>query len=101
MSEIERRSGWQGIGDLVQAIHQLETRVVILESRSGMQDDRLLKIEEDLRDTKKGVYSILTSLQLHVEQEGNDRAKLLLGVVATLLSVIGFGAATLINYLLK
>lgn len=101
MSEIERRSGWQGFGDLVQAIHQLETRVAILESRSGAQDDRLLKIEEDLKDTKNGVYDILTSLQLHVEQESNDRSKLLLGVIATLLSVIGFGAATLINYLLK
>lgn len=99
--EIERRSGWADNSAVLSAIHQLETRVVVLETRAGAQDDRLLTIENDLRDTKTGVQRVLQCLQDHTVIEEKDRVKLLTWIIATLLSVIGFGVAAIWEYLSK
>ncbi len=99
--EIERRSGWADNSAVLSAIHQLETRVAVLETRAGAQDDRLLTIENDLRDTKTGVQRVLQCLQDHTVIEEKDRVKLLIWIIATLLSVIGFGVAAIWEYLSK
>ncbi len=99
--EIERLSGWADNSAVLSAIHQLETRVVVLETRAGAQDDRLLTIENDLRDTKTGVQRVLQCLQDHTVIEEKDRVKLLTWIIATLLSVIGFGVAAIWEYLSK
>jgi hypothetical protein len=99
--EIERRSGWADNSAVLSAIHQLETRVAVLETRAGAQDDRLLTIENDLRDTKTGVQRVLQCLQDHTVIEEKDRVKLLTWIIATLLSVIGFGVAAIWEYLSK
>lgn len=99
--EIERRSGWADNSAVLSAIHQLETRVAALETRAGAQDDRLLTIENDLRDTKTGVQRVLQCLQDHTVIEEKDRVKLLTWIIATLLSVIGFGVAAIWQYLIK
>ncbi len=99
--EIERRSGWADNSAVLSAIHQLETRVVVLETRAGAQDDRLLTIENDLRDTKTGVQMVLQCLQDHTVIEEKDRVKLLTWIIATLLSVIGFSVAAIWEYLSK
>lgn len=99
--EIERRAGWADNSAVLSAIHQLETRVAVLETRAGAQDDRLLTIENDLRDTKTGVQRVLQCLQDHTVIEEKDRVKLLTWIIATLLSVIGFGVAAIWEYLSK
>lgn len=99
--EIERRSGWSDNSAVLSAIHQLETRVAVLETRAGAQDDRLLTIENDLKDTKTGVQQLLQCLQQHTVAEGKDRVKLLSWIVATLLSVIGFGVAAIWQYFIR
>lgn len=97
----ERRSGWPDNAAVLSAIHQLETRVAVLEARAGAQDDRLLTIEKDLKETKDGVLGLLRSLQEHTIIEGQDRVKLLAWIIATLLSVIGFGFAAIWQLVLK
>lgn len=87
----ERRSGWSDNAAVLSAIHQLETRVAVLETRAGAQDDRLLTIETDLKETKAGVNGLLRCLQEHTIIEEKDRVKLLSWIIATLISVIGFG----------
>lgn len=99
-AEIERRSGWSDNSAVLSAIHQLETRVAVLETRAGAQDDRLLTIEKDLKDTKTGVQRVLQCFQDHAVIEEKDRVKLLTWIVATLLSVIGFGVTAVWQYLL-
>jgi acetone carboxylase gamma subunit len=102
MSEMmERRAGWSDNAAVLSAIHQLETRVSVLETRAGAQDDRLLTIENDLKDTKTGVQRVLQCLQDHTVVEEKDRVKLLAWIVATLLSVIGFGVTAVWQYLIR
>lgn len=102
MSEIiERRAGWSDNAAVLSAIHQLETRVAVLETRAGAQDDRLLTIEGDLKDTKMGVHKVLQCLQDHTVIEEKDRVKLLMWIIATLLSVIGFGITAVWQFLLR
>lgn len=96
----ERRMGWFDNSAVLHAIHQLETRVAVLETRAGAQDDRLLSIESEIKGVKTDVKTVLECLQTHVIDEEQNRTKLLEWVVATLLSVIGFGVAGVINYLL-
>lgn len=97
----ERRAGWSDNSAILSAIHQLETRVAVLETRAGAQDDRLLTIETDLKDTKAGVLSLLRSLQDHTIIEEKDRVKLLTWIIATLISVIGFGFAAIWQLTIK
>lgn len=97
----ERRSGWSDNAAVLSAIHQLETRVAVLETRAGAQDDRLLTIENDLKDTKTGVHRLLQCLQEHTIIEEKDRVKLLTWIVATLISVIGFGFVAVWQLIIK
>lgn len=102
MSEImERRAGWSDNSAVLSAIHQLETRVAVLETRAGAQDDRLLTIETDLKDTKNGVQRVLQCFQDHAVIEEKDRVRLLAWIVATLLSVIGFGVTAIWQFILR
>lgn len=96
----ERRMGWFDNSAVLSAIHQLETRVAVLETRAGAQDDRLLSIESEIKGIKTDVQAVLECLQAHMVAEENNRVKLLEWVIATLLSVIGFGIVSVINYLL-
>lgn len=96
----ERRMGGFDNSAVLSAIHQLETRVAVLETRAGAQDDRLLSIESEIKGIKTDVQAVLECLQAHMVAEENNRVKLLEWVIATLLSVIGFGIVSVINYFL-
>lgn len=71
----------------------------------GIKHSRLAQgtvtIEKDLKETKDGVLGLLRSLQEHTIVEGQDRVKLLAWIIATLLSVIGFGFAAIWQLVLK
>lgn len=98
----ERRASWRELHALVLEIqHEFDKRISIVEVRMNGQDDRLGNIEADLRETNHGVQRVLQVLNAHVEQEQKERGRLLLGVIATLLSVLGYAGAQLLQYLLK
>ncbi len=88
---VERRAAWFDTSAVLSAISQLETRVAVLEARAGAQDTRLLTIENDLKDTKTGVQGVLQCLQEHTIMEERNRVRLLSWIIATLISVLGFG----------
>ncbi|MDS4020659.1 MAG: hypothetical protein RKR03_09175 [Candidatus Competibacter sp.] len=99
--QLTRRRADYDTHELACFIHRLDTRVSVLETRMTTQDDRLSSIEEELRDANLGVQRVLDCLQAHTRQEDQDRVKLLGFVVATLLSVLGFAGAAMINHLLR
>ncbi|CDH43846.1 hypothetical protein [Candidatus Contendibacter odensensis] len=76
------------IQSMVGTINQHETRIVRIETKQESQDDRLGKIEVDVRDTKDGVQKVLDRLTSHTAQEDKDRAKLLSYVIGILLTTI-------------
>lgn len=98
---LTRRRADYDTHELACFIHRLDTRVSVLETRMTTQDDRLSSIEDELRDANMGVQRVLDCLQAHTRQEDQDRVKLLGFVVATLLSVLGFAGAAMVNHLLK
>lgn len=98
---LTRRRADYDTHELACFIHRLDTRVSVLETRMTTQDDRLSSIEAELRDANLGVQRVLDCLQAHTRQEDQDRVKLLGFVVATLLSVLGFAGAALLNHLLR
>lgn len=98
----DRRSSWRELHALVLDIqHEFDKRISIVEVRMSGQDGRLGNIEVDMRATKQGIQHVLDVLNTHVEQEQKDRSKLFVGIIATLLSVLGFAGTALINHLLR
>lgn len=87
--------------DLVCSVHHLGERVLVLETKMGVSDGRLRSIEGEIRDTKTEVGNVLGCLQGHIQNEEKQKNQVLMWVIATLLSVLGFGAAALINHLLS
>lgn len=96
----ERRTSSADIRDIARCYHALDTRVAVLETRIDGQDQRLGAIEADIREIKSGVRLVLESLGEHTRQEDKDRIKLMAGVLATLLSVLGFFGALFFDRIL-
>ena len=85
---------------LARSFHQLSERVLVMETRMNISDGRLLSIETEVRGTKTKVSNVLGCLQTHIQTEENQKNQLLMWIITTLLSVLGFGAVALINHLL-
>jgi len=94
------RSLDQDIHGLLCLVHRLSDRVLILETKMGVSDGRLSSIEEEIRDTRTEVSNVLGCLQTHIQTEEKQKNQLLMWIITTLLSVLGFGAVALINHLL-
>lgn len=97
----ERRSTAGDLYKIVGAIHAMETRVAVLETRMNSQDGRLSVIENDIRDTKATVAQVLKVLNEHVVQENRDRIKLMIGIITLMLSVFGYIGSQAIEALVK
>lgn len=76
------------IRSLVVSVHDLDTRVAVLEVRSNTQDDRLARIESSLEKTKESAERILEKLGEHIQQEDRERKKLMFWIITTLIGVI-------------
>lgn len=98
---LTRRAADLDLHDLVGMYHQLNTRLAVMESRVIMQDDRMETLEIRLKDMWDGVKEVLDLLRKHIEQENQNQVRMLIAIIATLLSVVGFAGAMLINYVLK
>lgn len=94
----ERRDTAQDLRDIIGYMHAMDTRVAVLESRMNGQDTRLAAIEMDGREIKISVQRVLELLDLHTKQEDRDRMKLMGGIIAVLLSVLGFIVTTAVKY---
>lgn len=98
---LNRRRSDFDLHELICNVHRLDTRVSVLETRMGVQDGRLASIEAKLADANDGVQKVLDVLAAHVKEESADRLKLLGLIIATLLSILGFAGAALVNHLLR
>jgi len=70
------------IQSLVSTVNNHETRIAVLEVRATVSSD-------EISDIKKTGQEMLHVLAEHTQQEDRDRRRLLLFVIATLLSVLG------------
>lgn len=86
--------------DLACSIHSLSERVLTIEIKMKASDGRLSSIENEIRGTKTEVSNVLGCLQAHISNEEKQKNQLLMWIITTLLSVLGFGAVALINHLL-
>lgn len=84
---------------LVGMVHQLDKRIAVLEARLEAQEDRTVAIEGVVHNTQNSVQEVLGVLRAHVEQENKDRIKIMVGIVMTLLSTLGFTVSLLVNQL--
>ncbi|MDG4552872.1 MAG: hypothetical protein P9E24_01285 [Candidatus Competibacter sp.] len=98
---LTRRAVDHDMHALVCSVHHLGERVLVLETKMGVSDGRLRSIEDEIRGTKTEVGNVLGCLQGHIQNEEKQKNQVLMWVIATLLSVLGFGAAALINHLLS
>ncbi len=78
--------------------HEFDKRISIVEVRMSDQDDRLERIEADLKSTQLLAKKVLEVLHVHMEQEHKDRVQLLRWIIATLLSVLGFAGLALFDH---
>lgn len=95
----ERRNTAQDLGEIIKTMHAMDTRVAILETRMNGQDTRLSAIELDIRETKVGVQRVVQMLEAHMRQEDRDRIKIMGGIIAILLSVVGYVGSIGIHHL--
>lgn len=97
----ERRASGADLHNIVRLTYGLTTRVAVLETRLDAQDARLTGIDGHLREVKDGVARVMERLIAHAESENTDRVRLLFWVITTLVSVLGFGATALLNWLFR
>lgn len=70
------------IQSLVSTVNNHETRIAVIEVRLSASVDEVEEIKSNGRQT-------LSVLADHTKQEDKDRAKMYMGIIATLLSVLG------------
>lgn len=70
------------IQSLVSTVNNHETRITVLEVKQSMSNKEVEEIKDNGQET-------LRVLAEHTAQEDKDRSRLLMAVIATLLSVIG------------
>lgn len=78
------------IQSLVATVNNHETRIAVIEVRLNASASEVEEIKNNGRET-------LNVLAEHTKQEDKDRQKLLTGVIATLLSVLGAIAMMIAN----
>ena len=88
----------QGIANTIQSLvatmNNHETRITVLEVRLAASSEEVDEIKTNGRET-------LQVLAAHTRQEDKDRARMLIGIIATLLSVLGGISALLAQHFLK
>lgn len=77
--------------DADRRVHELSSRVLVLEVQARASNDRLNSIESELRGVKDAVNGLAFAMQAHMQAEEKQKTQILTWVVATLLSVIGCG----------
>ena len=82
------------IQSLVATMNNHETRITVLEVRLAASSEEVDEIKNNGRET-------LHVLAEHTRQEDQDRARLLMAVIATLLSVVGGIGMLIANHFLK
>lgn len=78
----------------------LPMRVFVLETQMKASNDRLSSIESEVRGMKDGISDLVRALHAHMLEEKEQKNQLLLWIVLTLVSVVGFGCAFLFDYVL-
>lgn len=74
---------------LVDSVHIHDRDIAVLKTRMDGTEERLARIESDVRDTRALVQQVLDRLTAHTAQEDKDRKNLFLGVISTLLTTLG------------
>lgn len=77
------------VREISEPIHVHDKKLAVLEMRVDSNEERQERTESDVKDTKTMVQLVLDRLAEHTERENKDRNKLLLGIITTLLTVIG------------
>ena len=86
--------------DADRRVHELSSRVLVLEVQMKASNDRLSSIELEVRGVKEAVNNLALTMQAHMQVEERQKNQLLLWAIATLVSVIGFGGAFMLDHFL-
>jgi hypothetical protein len=85
----------------IQTLKEITTRVSVLEARINAQESRLVAMENNLRTIDSSLKDLLNKLNDHISKQNIDINRLLFWVIASLLSILGFGSAFLIQHFIK
>ena len=85
----------------IQTLKEITTRVSVLEARINSQEIRLVSMENNLRNIDSALKDLLNKLNDHISKQNIDINRLLFWVIASLLSILGFGLAFIVQNFIK
>jgi len=84
------------IDDTHRVVTDLDKRVTVLETRADAQANEMKEMQKDVRENKDLSFKILETVRGYRDDDAKERRKLLIGVITTLIAVIGTLVATLL-----
>lgn len=100
LEPVERRASARDLRRIDRTTQNLNDRVLVLETRLSHLDERLRQIVHTVEASKVGIQKVFELLNAHTLAENKDRVRLLFWIITTLLSVLGFAGALLLQRLL-
>lgn len=84
------------IDDTHRLVTDLDKRVTVLETRADAQASEMKEMQKDVRENKDLSMKILDTVRVYRDEDAKERRKLLVGIITTLVTVIGTLVATLL-----
>jgi hypothetical protein len=85
----------------IQTLKEITTRVSVLEARINSQEIRLVSMENNLRNIDSALKDLLDKLNDHIDKQNIDINRLLFWVITSLLAILGFGLAFIVQNFIK
>ena len=85
----------------IQTLKEITTRVSVLEARINAQESRLVSMENNLRTIDSSLKDLLNKLNEHISKQNIDINRLLFWVITSLLAILGFGLAFIVQNFVK